>query len=156
VEFAMVLPLFIGLLMGFIDFGLNLNNISSVRQAVREGARDMAVGDPGTEVCTLLAPAAPGTTQANTNKLLCGIKKAVPGSTIRVRLVYPGVGISPIVGQKGLVCAEYQVASATGFYQSLLSKTITKVQTQMRIERIEPNLEEFSENALSGSWSWCV
>jgi Flp pilus assembly protein TadG len=154
VEFAMVLPLFIGLLMGFIDFGLNLNNISSVRQAVREGARDLAVGDPGDAICTLSATATPGATEAGTRKLLCGIKAAVPGSSIRVRLAYPG---SYTVGDKGLICAQYQVASATGFYQSLLAKTVTKVQTQMRIERIEPNMGAFSEDAFVGQdWTWCA
>jgi TadE-like protein len=108
VEFAMVLPLFVGLLMGFIDFGLNLNNISSVRQAVREGARDVAVGEPGDAECTL----SPGvddaaTTTVNesnlkpkTKTLLCGIKLAVPSSSIRVRLSYPDGQIS---GKKGLI-----------------------------------------------------
>jgi Flp pilus assembly protein TadG len=154
VEFAMVLPLFIGLLMGFIDFGLNLNNISSVRQAVREGARDLAVGDPGDAVCALSAAAAPIATAAGTRKLLCGIKAAVPGSNVRVRLAYPALYK---VGEKGLICAQYQVASATGFYKSLLAKTVTKVQTQMRIERIETNMDAFSEDAFVGQdWTWCV
>lgn len=153
VEFALVLPLFIGLLMGFVDFGLNLNNISSVRQAVREGARDVAVGDPGDAVCTLSAPVTPAP-MPKTKTLLCGIKKAVPGSSIRVRLVYPG---GHTAGQKGLVCAQYQVTSATGFYRSLLSKSVTKVRTQMRIERIETGLDEFSEDSFDGqNWTWCL
>ena len=80
VEFAMVLPLFIGLLMGFIDFGLNLNNISSVRQAVREGARDTAVGDPGDAVCTLIAPAAPGPTHRRTGEAAApSVRRCVVG-----------------------------------------------------------------------------
>jgi TadE-like protein len=152
VEFAMVLPLFIGLLMGFIDFGLNLNNISSVRQAVREGARDVSVGDPGDAVCMLTAPASPGP-MPKTKTLLCGIQKAVPGSSIRVRLSYPNGAQS---GKKAVVCAQYKVASATGFYGSLLNKTVTKVQTQMRIERVETGLDAFSEDSFAGqNWSWC-
>jgi TadE-like protein len=152
VEFALVLPLFIGLLMGFIDFGLNLNNISGVRQAVREGVRDVAVGDPGDAVCTLIAPPSPAPAE-KTKALLCGIRKSVPGSSVRLRLSYPDDHIS---GQKAVVCAQYQVASATGFYQSLLTKTVTKVQTQMRIERVEPDLDEYSESAFAGqNWTWC-
>ena len=152
VEFAMVLPLFIGLLMGFIDFGLNLNNISSVRQAVREGARDVAVGDPGDAVCDLFAPADPAP-KTPTKNLLCGIRKSVPGSSVRLRLRYPNGHVS---GKKAVVCAQYQVTSATGFYKSLLTKTVTKVQTQMRIERLETDLDEFSESAFVGqNWNWC-
>ena len=152
VEFAMVLPLFIGLLMGFIDFGLNLNNISSVRQAVREGVRDVAVGDPGDAVCTLIAPANP-VVAAKTKNLLCGIRKSVPGSSVRLRLSYPNDHES---GEKAVICAQYQVASATGFYKSLLTKTVTKVQTQMRIERVETGLDEFSESTFAGqNWNWC-
>lgn len=153
VEFAMVLPLFVGLLMGFIDFGLNLNNISSVRQAVREGARDMAVGDAGDAVCTLSATATP--VPPLTKNLLCGIKQSVPGSNVRVRLVFPDPA-GYVVGKKGLVCAQYQVASATGFYQSLLKNTVTKVQTQMRIEKILTGLVPYSEDAFVGQdWTWC-
>ena len=155
VEFALVLPLFVGLLMGFIDFGLNLNNISSVRQAVREGVRDVAVSDPGTATCTLIAPVSP-TVPPKTGKLLCGVKNAVPGSSMRVRLRYPDGQVS---GKKAVVCAQYQVASMTGFYQSLLKNTVTKVQTQMRIERVETDLGEFgefSEDAFTGqNWTWC-
>ncbi len=162
VEFAMVLPLFIGLLMGFIDFGLNLNNISSVRQAVREGARDVAVGDPGDAVCTLAAGVdEPGTLDINesvlmpkTKALLCGIKEAVPGSKLRLRLAYPNGATS---GKKGLICAQYQVTSATGFYNALLKDTVTKVQTQMRIERVEEDLDAFTESSLAGqNWTWCA
>jgi hypothetical protein len=157
VEFAMVLPLFIGLLMGFIDFGLNLNNISSVRQAVREGARDVAVGDPGDLNCSLIPPPAVPTPPPLTNKtkfLLCGIKQAVPGSTIRLKLFYPDGQIS---GKKGLVCAQYQAASATGFYQSLLKNTVTKVQTQMRIERVEAGMDPYFEAPFAGQdWAWCA
>lgn len=152
VEFAIVLPLFVGLLMGFIDFGLNLNNISSVRQAVREGVRDVSVGDPGDAVCTLIAPSNP-IPKPKTKTLLCGIRKSVPGSSVRLKLSYPNGHVS---GKKAVVCAQYQVASATGFYKSLLTKTVTKVQTQMRIERVETDLDEFSETEFAGqNWNWC-
>jgi hypothetical protein len=132
---------------------LSLNNISSVRQAVREGARDVAVGDPGDAVCTLTAPSTPSPTP-KTKTLLCGIKEQVPGSEIRLKLAYPNGAIS---GQKGLICAQYQVTSATGFYQALVKGTVTKVQTQMRIERVEPGLDAFSETPLAGqNWTWCA
>lgn len=162
VEFAMILPLFVGLLMGFIDFGLNLNNISSVRQAVREGARDVAVGDPGDTQCTL-EPGVDDPMTLDTNEsvlmpktkaLLCGIKEAVPGSKLRLRLAYPNGATS---GKKGLICAQYQVTSATGFYNALLKDTVTKVQTQMRIERVEEELDAFTESSLAGqNWTWCA
>ena len=46
VEFALVLPVLIALLLGIIEFGFAFNNQISLNQAVREGARVDAVS-PG-------------------------------------------------------------------------------------------------------------
>jgi Flp pilus assembly protein TadG len=51
VEFALVIPLFLLVLFGIIDFGLALNDYNSVRQGVREGAREGVVGEFGA-TCT--------------------------------------------------------------------------------------------------------
>ena len=45
-EFAMVLPVFLILVFGIIDFGMGLRAYITVAQATREGARYAAVGNP--------------------------------------------------------------------------------------------------------------
>jgi len=50
VEFALVLPLLLGLLFGIIEFGLLFKDQLSIQQAAREGARVAAVGKVRTEV----------------------------------------------------------------------------------------------------------
>lgn len=46
-EFALVLPMFLVLVFGIIDFGMGLRAYISVSAATREGARYAAVGNPG-------------------------------------------------------------------------------------------------------------
>ena len=44
-EFALVVPVFLTIVMGALDFGMAFNDYNSVRQGVREGARQVVVGD---------------------------------------------------------------------------------------------------------------
>ena len=46
-EFALILPMFLVLVFGVIDFGMGLRAYISVSSATREGARYAAVGNPG-------------------------------------------------------------------------------------------------------------
>lgn len=50
VEFALVLPLLLGLLFGIIEFGLLFKDQLSLQQAAREGARTAGVGKLRAEV----------------------------------------------------------------------------------------------------------
>ncbi len=45
-EFSLILPVFIILVFGIIDFGMGLRAYITVAQATREGARYAAVGNP--------------------------------------------------------------------------------------------------------------
>ena len=53
VEFALVVPLFLLLVMGIIDFSNAYNDYNSVRQGVREGTRQIVVADWSTDGCTI-------------------------------------------------------------------------------------------------------
>jgi Flp pilus assembly protein TadG len=46
VEFALVAPLFLVLIMGIIDFGLGFGSYVQLKNAAREGARYAVVGNP--------------------------------------------------------------------------------------------------------------
>src|ERR1700719_3458765 len=48
VEFALVLPMLLLLLVGMIEFGLTLNNYIMLTEAVRSGARQFAISRGGT------------------------------------------------------------------------------------------------------------
>lgn len=58
VEFAMVLPIFILLVMGIMEFGLLFHEYMVVTAASREGARAAAVGGTDAEVTTAAKNAA--------------------------------------------------------------------------------------------------
>lgn len=50
VEFALVLPLLVMLLVGIIQFGLAYSAQVSISGAAREGARALALGEPAADV----------------------------------------------------------------------------------------------------------
>ena len=60
VEFALVLPILVLLLMGMVEFGRGYNARIELVSAVREGARAAALGKASAEVITTTKNAAPG------------------------------------------------------------------------------------------------
>src|SRR5262245_20029861 len=52
VEFAIVVPLLMLLLMGIMEFGMILHDYLSISQGAREGVREAAVGSPQAKVRT--------------------------------------------------------------------------------------------------------
>ena len=60
VEFAVILPLLLMLVLGIIQFGLALNTQISIQHAAREGARAAAVGRDGEAAAQAAAGAASG------------------------------------------------------------------------------------------------
>lgn len=61
VEFAIILPLLMTLLLGIVEFGYLFNQQISLTQAAREGAREYALhhGQPGFDLTTTVQNAAP-------------------------------------------------------------------------------------------------
>jgi hypothetical protein len=145
VEFALVFPIFALLVFGIIDFGLTLNNYNSVRQGVREGAREGVVANFGT--------ACSGTSE---QKLICLVEQQIGlGSNTRVRLE---IDDDYTVGETLTVCAMHPVQSVTGLFGPMLSGKVLQSKIAMRIEvldTVDP-LSNTTESALAGrDWSWC-
>jgi Flp pilus assembly protein TadG len=71
VEFALVLPLLMGLLLGIVQFGIVFNNYETLTDAARVGARKAAtarfVGDNGASAATAAKSAASGLDQTQLN-----------------------------------------------------------------------------------------
>jgi Flp pilus assembly protein TadG len=84
VEFALVAPVLFLVLFGIIDYGIWFADAISLRQAVRDGARQGAVENFGS-----CSPPATGTTDADLHNLACGVASAADPllGTVAVRAV---------------------------------------------------------------------
>ena len=101
VEFAIVLPVLISILVGIIEFGWLFNQQISLTQAAREGARAYAIHH---------ADAA-----FNLNNVVSASAPAVPGVTATS---LPAGGACPS-GQSVVVTTSVNYTSLTGFFDFL-------------------------------------
>lgn len=140
VEFAFMLPLFLILVFGIIDFGMGLRAYISVAQATREGARFAAVGNPAGTFSAGGSGECNGSTSTTTVGKVCsamgGLDLTKVGS---VAVTYPS-GNSP--GNNVHVTASYNYQYITPlrrlvsfFSAGTLGSTITvSSSTDMRLE----------------------
>lgn len=148
VEFALVVPIFLLLVMGIIDFGFAFNDYNSVRQGVREGARQIVVADWNTDGCT---------TGTSSQRAACVTKARIGlnAADTRVKIVLPAA-YQP--GNQVTVCAMYPFRSLTGLFGAALNGRAARSKLTMRIEQIDDAapISNYQETALPGqSWSWC-
>lgn len=145
VEFALVMPIFLLLIMGMIDFSVALNEHNSVRSGVAEGSRQGVVANFD----------APGCTGSSSQKLACVTRSRIGLGDTKVKIVLPD---SYAVGQPLRVCAMHDVDSLTGMFNVLLDGAAAKSSIDMRLEKlddVEP-LTNYEETALPGQdWAWC-
>jgi Flp pilus assembly protein TadG len=162
VELAIILPIFLLLVFGVIQFGITYNNAITVRQGTREAARQGAVGNFGsTGSCSLHLTDTPS---ADVQKLMCLAKQQVglSYSNTRVKILSGSADFSSAGSfQKGealIVCVQYPVDAMAKFVSPVLGGAVLKSKTSMRIEASYTNTESGGqETALSGSsWSWCT
>ena len=154
VEFALVIPLLMALVLGIIDYGLGSTTPSRSARASREAARKAAVQTafPGCGPCTSMASVA------------CGAKQmsVTSGGTASAR-VFPAVaatGAQTGTWTKGdlvVVCVAVKATSFTKFVP-LPASGIIRSKTVMSIENgTTPNPVSYTADAdPSGeSWTWC-
>jgi Flp pilus assembly protein TadG len=152
VEFALVVPVLLMILFGIVDYGLFFNNSLSVKQGVREAARQGVVANYGSS-CSMTWSALPS---ANMQKLGCTVMdrtSAVTGTSyVKVRL--------PDGWTKGkslIVCEMVKTSGVTGL-TPLPSSGIVTSKVEMSIRRAT-----FGQGETGGeqappsgaSWSWC-
>ena len=133
VEFALVAPLLILLLFGLIEFGMALNDYQSIRQGVRDGARQAVVkqyGSTGTGCTTVAAP-------DEVKKVICITKDRIgmADDEIAVRVEYFAPTDASDEADHGavMVCAQKNVDSVTGAVPAvdnvnLLSSIVMKME----------------------------
>ena len=163
VELAIILPLFLVLVFGVIQFGLTYNNLITLRQGTREAARQGAVGNFGsTSSCSLTGVS--GSPSTDVQKLMCLAQSQIglKYSNTRVKVLSGSADFSSAgTFQKGealIVCVEYPVDAMAKFVTPVLGSATLKTKTAMRIETSYTSTETGGqETALNGGdWSWCT
>lgn len=161
VEFAIIMPVLFLLLFGIIEFGTAFNDYQSVRQGVREGARQAVVKNYGTNpgTCTLVGASATGA-PLEVKRVMCLAKDRIgidPTARISVRYTASD-GTSQDKGSVK-VCAQRNVRPFTGFIPGIDGIAL-KSKIEMRMEQAigagitaATNYEETAP--AGGSWSWC-
>jgi len=92
-EFALILPIFIALLFGIIQFGIAFNNYVTLTDAARAGARKAAVSrsssDPAGDCKAAVLAAAPNLDQTKLAPTVQCSSSWDPGSDVEVDASYP-------------------------------------------------------------------
>jgi hypothetical protein len=147
---ALALPVLVILLTGIIDFGMVQSDQISLRQGVREGARQAVVNDLGS-ACT-------GTSTA---KLVCLTKSRtdVDDVSVYVKLA-PTTGTTPVpssasVGTSIIVCAAAPMDSLSGFWSAALDDRHLTAETRMRVEVASSITTGGDADPTGGGWAWC-
>ena len=151
VEFALVLLPLLLIVFGIIDYGLYFSNSISVRQSVREVARQAAVGN-------YAAPAG-CTASTQVERLVCRSNQeagALAGTAYSKVIVPASWGR----GSSLVVCTQVRNTGTTGFVP-LPASGYVRSRVQMSIEADTSDVPAPSGTTTSdalpagGSWSWC-
>jgi hypothetical protein len=151
VEFALVLPVMALLLFGIVEFGIAFNDYQSIRQGVREGARQAVVNDWSGGEATCAALTNPQ------DQLVCLTKArtGVDGLAVHVEVVDGGDDDLGYKDDRVEVCAAVEVASITGFMEPFLNGRVLASHIEMRAEtELDLASGSYGDTAPGGrSWS---
>jgi hypothetical protein len=151
VEFALVLPLLLMLLLGMIDFGVRLANVHSIEDGIRDAARQAAVGQlHGDTGCVITGSPPPNTA---TRELICMAKSRIglSESDVRIRISFgPGGAIE---GEPVLLCAQFPADSVSGVLPNF-GLTALSGRSVMRLE-VDPTYAAYAETSIAGGWPGC-
>lgn len=90
VEFALVIPWLILLIVGIMEFGLILNQYMVVAEAAREGARSAALGGDDATVSNVVKAAVPSPSMDRTKvQVTITPSTRTRGSAVTVTVTYP-------------------------------------------------------------------
>ncbi len=158
-EFALIAPMLFALLLGILDFGLLMNDLQGVRQGAREGTRQAAVGNLGTDNTCATTGLTP-TATAEDLLLVCLTKDRVDGDQIETRIkIELDATDGYAEGAPIVVCVQYPVTSASGFFDYPLNNRAFTARVQMHIEEelaTPGTLTSVEETPLAGAdWSSC-
>jgi len=165
IEIALAMPILVVLVFGLIEFGVAYGNNISLRQGVREAARQGAVGNFGPaytigDPCHLTGASAATT---NIKDLMCLAKARIglDASRLRIKVMsgnqdFTGSGTFA-KADSIIVCAQYPLDSISGLFNGILGNSTLRSKTAMRIELGDISATGGEETPpAGGSWSWCT
>ncbi len=160
VEFGLIGPLLFLLVMGIIDFGMIINNQSSLRQVTRNVARDVTIDTVDHDGVCVNSIADAATFTSESKAIVCEVKKQISSDPTqsRVKVIFPDGN-----GQKRrdtvVVCAQQPMRSLSGMFSSMVDSKVLTASVAMRIE-IEPpgvKADSVAETSYTGTdWTWCT
>jgi Flp pilus assembly protein TadG len=140
VEFSLMIPVFLILVFGIIDFGMGLRAYITVAQATREGARFGSIGNPAGTFSSGGSGECNGSTQTSVVGKVCSTMGGLDLTNIStVSVTYPN-GQAP--GNSIRVSAQYNyeyitpISAIVGFFSggSMGSTIPVSSTTDMRLE----------------------
>ena len=105
VEFALVAPLLIILVLGIVEFGILFGEYNEIRHSAREGSRYAAVSNPDLGEATW---------EDNVVKSVCDSLNLPNAGTISVSVSGPTSGAKPAKGEYATVSVTANVSSLSG------------------------------------------
>jgi TadE-like protein len=149
-EFALIVPLLLILLLGTADLGMKFNARQNLEEGLRDAARSAAVYDLGDDSSCQLNGGSPP--NSPTNQLVCLVKDRVglnPSDT-RVAVVLGAGG--GVAGEPILICAQYDGGPMTGAVP-FMGSSLVAARSVMRLET-DTELLPYAETAIE-DWSAC-
>jgi TadE-like protein len=169
VEAAIVIPVLVLILFAVIDFSWAFYEYISLRQGVREGAREAAIttvpgdlsgGWPGCTLAPNNVPSPQTYADAGTDffDMMCYTKSRIGlgmGTNVRVSIAWSNSASNPPEPQNWgpttdptktdsvVICAQYQISSLTGALGPILNNYVVTSKTEIRIEQPSTTLGGF-------------
>ena len=98
VEFAIILPILLLLILGIAEFGIMLNSYLTIQNVAREGARFGITGGSDTEIIALIKATSPNLTAADMSITITPSEaNRKSGDTMQVKVTYSYHVIVPII-----------------------------------------------------------
>jgi Flp pilus assembly pilin Flp len=166
VEFALILPVLLLVLVGILEFGSIYSNVISMRQGVREAGRQGSVAKFGsTTSCGLIID---GTSPSDNIKMLMCLVKDQSGvqDNVKIRVGFTDANLNAytedstgyVAGNAIVVCAAYPLTSLTGLFQPFLGGRVAKTKAAFRIEKADPAgaTGGGERDPSDQNWAWCT
>jgi hypothetical protein len=162
VEFALILPVLLLILVGILEFGSIYSSVISMRQGVREAGRQGSVANFGS------IPSCDQNFQGarpsdNMISLMCLAKdQAGVGNGVKYRIKFANEDLTPggtyAVKNAIVICAAYPITSLTGLFQPFLGGRVAKTKAAFRIEKVSgvAEIEGGEADPSGGNWTWCA
>lgn len=145
VEFALILPLLLLLVLGGMDYGFYLNDTLAVRDAARNAARSGVVGN---------FASVPGCAGSPLQQVACSAAEGASGATgsPRARAVVPATWAP---GQPLTVCVELEDRARIGLVP-MPGDGVVRARVEFPIENDSTAVTELAaEYGDPGTWGWC-